>query len=277
MKTLCIGRFQVFTPDTLAVAGRTQSIYRTEVSTAPIRAGGAQRAWQERVSEIRAQDGNDPVRRTFDLAPGVPAVWYGINPRSPSAVVLEAVKPADDHWLKLVRRSEAGKESMAEKLVRNILASYVPHETRYGFCIGQGSLTIQPAERESVSLTLKHQTLGGIEFGIETATVDRPDEEGSGLDEAQAFAKSTGARLTVLRDQKRNVAGLTGDELRISLAPPAEAEILRFHWHYPGTAGDPTRPKIDISGSSPPAERRELEHAWDSLLDSLRPVPLEKR
>ena len=277
MKMQCIGRFQFEAPDALAVAGRTQSIYRTDVSTASMPPGEAQEAWKERLNAIRALAATDPVRRTFELEPGVPAVWYGNNPRVPSSVVLEAVRSMDDHLLKAVRRAEAGKESLAEKLVRNILGSYRPHETGIGFCIGFGSLTIEPAERESVSITLKHQTLAELEASIETVTVDRPDTESSSLDEAKAFAKSYGASMKVLRDRKRAAAGLTGHELCISLAVPNQPETMRFNWHYEGASGDAARPRIDIAGTARATRRAELEKAWDKVLDSLRPVPLSRR
>jgi len=261
----------------MVVSGRTQSIYRTEVSTDVLPPDGAEESWKQRLSAIRALSGGEAVRRTFDLAPGAHAVWYGNNPRVPSSIVLEAVRPMSDHLFKLVRRSETGKESLAEKLVRDILDSYAPHQTSSGFCIGYGAITIEPAQRESVSITLKHQTLPGIETSIETATVDRPDDESSPLEEANVFAKSYGGKMQVLRDKKRAVAGLMGHEIRIVLAVPGQPETLRFNWHYAGTAGDASRPKIDVAGTATGTQRAELEAVWDKLLDSLQPVPLSKR
>jgi len=273
MNKQCIGRFQFDKPERLAVSGRAQSIYRTSVATGPLPSGGAEEAWSEQIAAIRAR-GEDSVRRTFDLAPGVHAVWYGNNPRMPSSIVLEALKPADDHYFKLTRASEAGKESPAEKLASNILASYAPHETGSGFCVGFGSLSIEPASRESVSITMKD---GEVETSIDTITVDHPDGGDAPLEEAQQFAKSYGGSLKVLRDGARKAGGVEGHELWILLSASGQSDLLRFNWRFEGAGGDATRPKIEIAGSAPASKSNELEAAWETVLSSLRPTPPAKR
>ncbi len=273
MNRQCIGRFQFDLPEGLAVAGRSQTIYGGSLVTAPLPPGGAEEAWTEEMSAIHAHAENS-VRRTFDLAPGIHAVWYGNNPRIPSSLVLEALKPADDHYFKFTRASPAGKESPAEKLASNILASYAPHETGSGFCVGYGSLSLEPASRESVSITMKD---GEVETSIETITVDHPEGGGSPLEEARQFAKSNGGSMKVMRDGARKAGGVEGHELQISLTLPGGADLLRFKWSFVGVGGDATRPNIEIDGSARAAQASELEAAWETLLTSLQPIPLAKR
>jgi hypothetical protein len=273
MNRQCIGRFQFDLPERLAISGRSQTLYGGALVTAPMPAGGAEEAWSAEVAAIRAR-GDNSMRRTFDLTPGVHAVWYGNNPRMPSSLVLEVLKPADDHYLKFTRASPAGKESPAEKLASNIVASYMPHETGSGFCIGIGSLSLDPASRESVSITMKD---GQVETSIDTITVDQPDGGGSALEEAQQFAKGYGGSLKVLRNGGRAAGGVEGNELRISLSIPGKPDLLRFNWRFEGVGHDAARPQIAIDGSAPASQSGELESAWETLLSSLAPIPLAKR
>lgn len=273
MNTQCIGRFQFDLPERLTVAGRTQSIYRTTVETAAMPSGGAEEAWNNDLAAVRARTENS-VRRTFELMPGVHAVWYGNNPRLAVSIVLEALKPADDHYFKLTRASTAGKEEPAEKLASGILASYAPHDTGSGFCVGFGSLSIEASSRESASITMKD---GELETSIDTVTVDQPEDGGSPLDEAKQFAKSSGGSLKVLRNGKRKAGGVDGRELQILLSLPGKPDLLRFDWRYEGAGHDATRPKIEIAGSAPASQSSELEAAWETLLNSLQPIPLAKR
>jgi hypothetical protein len=273
MNRQCIGRFQFDLPERLAVSGRTQSIYRTSVVTGPLPSGGAERAWSEEMTTIRARSENS-VRRTFDLAPGIHAVWYGNNSRMPSSVILELLKPEDDHFFKLTRASTAGKEEPAEKLASNILASYAPHETGSGFCVGFGSLSIEPSSRESVSITMKD---GEVETTIDTITVDQPEDAGSPLEEAQQLAQSYGGSLKVLRNGARKAAGVEGHELQISISLPGKPDLLRFDWGYEGVGGDAMRPKITVAGTAPAAQSNEMEAAWEMLMSSLQPIPLARR
>jgi hypothetical protein len=76
----CIGRFQFRLPTTLMLSGRSQSIYDVDVRTVPVPEQGPQAVWAERLARIRASmlllGTASAELRTFDLLPGVPAVWY---------------------------------------------------------------------------------------------------------------------------------------------------------------------------------------------------------
>ena len=282
MSSQCVGRFRLEVPDSLAVVGRNQSIYRVEVSTGPVPPAGAKADWDERLAAIRKMPApagrENAIVRSFDLASGVSAVWYSNNPASPGDTTLEAAQRVNDHLLRVLRQSEVGREGPAETLVRDVMAAYLPGVTNYGFCLGSGTIAMETAQNERANIAFEDHVGAGLEIRIETNTVAVPDTDGySDLDEERSFAKASGASLTVLREQERTVAGLVGIEIGILIASPEEGPMVRFTWHFPGVALNGTHPKINIIGAAKSAQRPELENIWETILQSLRPLPVFKQ
>jgi hypothetical protein len=206
----------------------------------------------------------------------VAAVWY--NGRGEDRV-LEAFRPVDGQILHTVRHADAGREAPAEQLVRNIVSSYVAGLQDAGFCVGAGSLTIEPAEIEGTTIAFQHRAVPGLTIRIMTRTVNAADSTSlSNLDEEKDFAAATGTGLSVLVERDRSVAGLMGKEMRIVVTPPKETARARFTWHFDGAAGrDATKPKMEIIASANAANRSELESVWERMLSSLQPLPLARR
>lgn len=275
--TLCAGRFEFEAPAALAVAGRSQSIYRVDVASAPLPAGGLEEVRRERLAHVRAlrppAGVADPVRRSFELQPGVGAVWYYANPDDGEQLCLEAIKPSGGHAVVASRGGMAGDEEGVETLVGNVLDAYVPGAAR-GFCVGAGAVTSEPGVNEQVLVSLEHRSAPEFVVTFRTQTVNEPDTlTHSNLDEERRAVAARGGTLEVLRDGPRRAAGLEGKEVWVSVAAPGEPPFVRFAWHFPGAGGDSTRPAVTVVASARGANRAELEGAWESLLRSLRAFP----
>ena len=276
--TECAGRFRLVIPADFKISGRSQSIYRVDISTVPIPAGGFKAFWDARLARVRppgsSRDTGQLNFTTLELLPGVPAVWYVGNPAAPQIRNLEAAKLVGDFAALAARSGEAGKESSVELLVRTVLDAYVP-ATNSGFCVGNGSITSEPGLNEHALLSLEHKNTQNFEFRLETRTVSSPDTQTySDVEEEKELVHSGGGKLSVLRDDARTVAGLEGKEIAISVAPGAEAPFLRFTWHFAGVSDSSAKPAINIVGSAPVSHQAELQKTWDALLQSVQSVPL---
>ncbi len=264
----CVGRFSFAVPEAMNVTGRSQSMYRTNVSSVSLPAGDIDAYWTGRLSEMGT------VLRRFDLEPGVKSAWSARNPVYPKILTLETVKPVSGGLIAADREADAGKEDVAEALVRDIINAYVPASDR-GFCIGSGAITLEPSQNEQARLTLESSASPEIELRFETQTVREPDTKTySDVDEERSVASAHGGTLTVLRDQQRSAAGLQGKEIWISATVPGEKPLVRFSWHYPGVGASGAQPSINIVGSAPVEKKAQLETIWETVLTSVRVVPL---
>ncbi|HTX38151.1 MAG TPA: T6SS immunity protein Tli4 family protein [Bryobacteraceae bacterium] len=267
-KSLCVGRFAFMAPETMMVNGRGQSIYSTAVEAVPLPADGLDAYWTTRLKRM------GPEPRVFELETGVKAAWSARNPQFPNILTIETAKPVEGAVLVAEREADAGKESIAETLVKVILRSYVP-ASGFGFCVGSGALTVDPSINETARLTLGGRDLPEMELQMETHTVGEPDlTTGSNVEEERAFVGGAGGTLRVLRDQTRAAAGLEGKEIWISAEFPGEKPGLRFSWHYPGVAASGVLPSIHVVASAPLERRSRLELLWESVMVSLQRIPL---
>jgi hypothetical protein len=289
MMTECVGRFQFTLPDGFAAAGRSQSIYSVDVRTVPIPPSGPDEIWKQEMIRIRglaAPEGVDTtVLSTPRLGPTVSAVWYHPNPARKELLALDAAKPFRDHVLQLSRGADLrgmtnrpteqrDAQATVERLVGNVIGAYVP-QTNRGFCIGFGAITSKPSRSEQSLISFAHRSLPDIGIRFQTRTVATPDATTySDLHEEARFAGVTGSQLTVLSEGNRLVAGFSGKEIRILVTPRGGPAFVRFTWHFGGGPFKGDAPAIDILGSSPAQHRALLESAWDTLLQSMRGIPL---
>ncbi len=284
----CVGRFQMMVPETLSVAGRRQAIYRVDVSTIPLPKGGIEALWEDRISRIRTLPPPRGIKqvlmRTFEVMPGAPAVLYFRSAETPDLVALEAVRASGSHAVIANRGADLNAEQREAllkatapeglaRLVQIVLSAYVS-ATERGFCIGDGAIvTPKPAVNEDALLSLAHRGSPNVKIRFETRTVAEPDTRSySNLDEERQVS-GPGTRITVLRDQDRVVAGLTGKEIRAAVAPDKQPPFVRFTWHFPGVPGRSDQPLINVVGTALQREQTILEGAWEALLSSLRPIP----
>lgn len=264
----CVGRFSWLQSQPATVAGRSQSIYRTNISHLPVPPEGIDAFWAAKLAKLGAE------HKGFSLAPQVMSSWSSRNPSFPAIRTLEVLKPVSGGILLADTEADAGKEEMTEGLMKDIINGFEP-TTDYGFCIGGGAIMLEPSQFERAGLVLHLSAAPEVEIHFETRTVTEPDTTTySDVDEEESLATAHGGKLVVLRNAERSVAGLTGKEIRISIASPKEQPLLRFTWHYPGIPGSSTNPAIDILAASPATDQAQLESAWESMLTSLRTVPL---
>lgn len=273
----CLGRFRFVVPGAFGVAGRRQSIYRVDVSTLALPDGGIEALWHERLAHIRAlpppRGAAHPIIKTFELQPGVNAVWYFANPDDDEEHCLEALKSQGGHAVLASRRGMAGKESTVETLVKGVLDAYVPGTER-GFCVGAGSITSEPGLNEHTGISLEHRRMPKFEVEITTRTVKEPDTSTySDLEEERQVTAGLGGTVEELRNRPRVVAGLEGKEIWAAADVPDEPPFVRFTWHFPGVPEDSSRPAIDIKGAAPRSSQAELEAVWETVLRSFRPIP----
>ncbi|WNG56716.1 hypothetical protein F0U59_19615 [Archangium gephyra] len=274
----CAGRFGFMLPEELTLAGRSQSIYRVGVDTQTLVEGKtAQEFWKEKLRELEARtegSGAPKERNVRAMIPGASAAWYGANPMFPNDRTLLVMKPQRGHVVLLQVEAEAGNEAIAEQLVAETVAAYIP-EARYGFCVGEGAITSEVSINEQALANFVSARHPGLEVSISTQTVSQPrsdhplsDVEG----DRQSFA-TRGDRLEVLRDGERTVAGKNGREGRVSLTSAREGTMLRYTWFHPGGQARGDEPEILLKASAFDKHKAELEATWELLLTSMKQLP----
>lgn len=259
------------------MAGRSQSIYRVEVETKPLPQGGFKALVESetaRIQALRRPEGHaQTVIRTVDLPANIKGIWYFWNPDDANLRELEGIKQAGDHAVVATRSSLADKEAGVEKLLSDVVASYVPGLMQ-GFCLGGGFLTIENGRNEDAGINFVHRQIPRFEIGFDTQTVSEPDTHSySSYDEEKQVIEGNGGSMSVLKDHELTVAGLGGKEMWLSAKSPNDPSFVRFTWHYPGVAFNSFQPMINIVATAPVEEQQRLEVIWDGLLKSLRPIP----
>ena len=281
--TWCVGRFRFTLLSPMALNGRSQSIYGVDLSTVVLSSESADTLWSGRLTRIRSLkppvDARDAIIRDFQLEKGTHAVWYFANSASSRVRTLEAMKAVRDHALVVRFDAASGKELLAETLVKNVINAYVP-STEQGFCIGQGSITSEPGVNEQALATFVHPELQEFRLSFDTHTVREPATTHplSDVADEKRDVEAAGGRLRVLRDEGRVVSDLAGREGRISVISAGEKPFVRFTWHFPGAGqGRSDQPEIMIKGIALTEHQSKLERIWETMLQSLRRVPLSSR
>ncbi len=286
--TQCIGRFK-FSMLAGFTTGRSQTIYTVDVRTVSIAFSSPQIIWNdelEQIAAIKAPEGvSSSIIKTFELQPGVPAVWYYRQSSSTDLIALKAMKPFQGRVLIVSRGAdlrarpdldEQRKKSIVEQLVKNVVDAYTT-QTDYGFCVGYGTITSEPSINGLTLISFTHPQLPGFDLRFETRTVSEPDNETySSLHEERAWLAGTQAKLTVLKDSQQTVAGMEGKEIRISVTLPEEPSFVRFTWHFPGVSRKSDRPAIDILATANIKNQKRLEEVWEKMLQSLQSIPMSK-
>jgi hypothetical protein len=269
---LCAGRFAFRAPDSMRVVGRTASMYRTNVDVIPMTQGGIDGYWSARLAAIALTQ--PLVPRRVALSGGTLGVWYRSNRAFPNVLTLEVAKPLDRAIVVATREGEAGKEAVGEELAADIVNAYVPNAER-GFCVGGGSIVLEPSQNEHARIALETPSEPAIEIRVETQTVREPETTAyANTDEDEEIARRHGGTLTSLRDAQRVIANMPGKELWVSAAVPGEPPMLRYSWHHPGESGSSARPSVTVVGSARTSQRAALEAAWEAILGSMRAIPL---
>ena len=278
----CIGRFRFTLPDSLKLAGRSQSIYGVDSRTALLTSQNADALWSAKITRIRSltppNGRRQTIIRNFELVNGIAAVWYFPSSTLSNVHRLEAMKPTMDHALDVGFNAEAGKEHFAEQLVANVISAYAPGG-EHGFCIGHGSITSEPGLSEQASASFVHRQLTDFRVSFDTHTVRESATQHplSDIAAEKRDFEAAGGNLIVLRDTERTVAELRGREGLVSVVSPGENPFVRFTWHFPGAGQRSDFPEILIDGFSPTEHQAALEEVWEAMLQSVRRVPPSPR
>jgi hypothetical protein len=273
---ICIGRFRFSIPETLVVNGRSQSIYHVEVNTVAMPRGGIRELWGKEMARLEAlgptMGTKSAVVGELELEAGMRAIWYADNPTSPQLHELVAMKAFGDHVVRATRGGEASKHEIVETLVRGVINDYAATPAS-GFCLEEGAITSEPSLNEKALVSFAHRKLADFDIEFATTTVSEP-ELGVTEEEEKEAAESDGGTYAELRNQQRTAAGLEGKERMSAVALPGRKSLVRFTWHFPGIPESSSGPNVDITASAPKEHRAELEKIWETMLKSLRPVPV---
>jgi hypothetical protein len=272
----CLGRFRLTVPESMLVAGRSQSIYGVDVRTLPMPPGGMKTFWEAHLARILPvplpKESEQGIFRSFELQPAAPAVWYVRDPASPRIRNIEAAVASGAFVVLASTSGEAGKEHIVEDLIRIVFESYAA-STSEGFCVGEGAVTSAPSRYEETLISLNHNNVPDFKIRFSTRAVSAPDTTTySDVGEEKELIDSAGGKLNVHRDHSRSVAGLEGKEITISASAPGEPSSLRFTWHFQGVPGNSSKPMINIVGMTPAKYQPEFEKIWDALLNSIQTV-----
>jgi len=231
------------------------ALYGTQLRVEPLGGRDPAEVWRQAVARRR------PPVETFELAPGVP----GMTSPDGHGLLIEGLQVRDGTALWLLRDTTPEKVSVARKLLAGIVERFSLGGGR-AFCLGEASIDMR-----SLSETA-HLRLAGpskaFTIDFQSQTITQPVSTAQTLDEELA----SGTVREVLRERRREVAGLPGLERWITYEVPGEPLRVRLTWAFEGEPRSSLRPSVSIYGFAPASERAGLEAAWEQVLGSLRPL-----
>ena len=269
----CLGRFRLQIPKGLKVLYTKFSIYGTIVRTEPLSEQGASANWAREFERLQLdKDVQQKTIKPFLLNTGAQGVWYETGQPPHSDAFIKVATPVGTQMVWAFRDFLVPKLSVAQTLTNDIVSEF--HlDTRSGFCIGNGAIR-KKSLSESAHMRLGHIEHPDFTIEMKTQTVSRPSKAGQDLDEEKDFAKVTGSTFTKLRDRSRRVAGLNGQEYFRSIKLPHESEALFLTWAYEGIPSSAEAPSVVSSSRVDAKHRKDLENAWDTMLNSIGKIPL---
>ena len=112
-----------------------------------------------------------------------------------------------------------------------------------------------------------------LKLEFKTTAVHKVSESGlvDRLAASLAMNFAPGVDIDKLRTGKRNVAGLHGEEVIFRGTQDSKSE-LSFTWLFTGKADSGDAPKISIEMEAPDGRVEEKLKAWDTILNSIKPI-----
>lgn len=250
---LPLGRLRVGVPPGFARANSETVLYGTRAWTEPLELPPDER-WARHLATLPV--GAELER--FEWGDAGRAVTF----MSGNVLLLEVMKPYDDHVLWLSRDFPEGKLPIAEKLLRELVRVYMPG-SRDGFGLEHGALqAVSLLENARLSLVGP----GGSRLRLIVSSVV-PARERASADIAREV-EQVGGTLEVLRERSRTVAGLRGTELVMTLSAPDVVKTLRFEWVHAG-APSSRAPALTLEATGSIEAGPDLERGWEQLLSAL--------
>ncbi|MDP3500035.1 MAG: hypothetical protein Q8S33_06875 [Myxococcales bacterium] len=251
---LPLGRLRVGVPPGFTRESSETVLTGTEAWTEPLELSPDER-WARHLAALPA----GAERERFDWGDAGRAVTF----MSGNDLLIELMKPYDDHVLWLRREFPEGKLPIAEKLLRELVRVYTPH-SRDGFGVEHGAFQ-RVSQVENARLSLVGPARARLSLIVSSNVVAR---ERAPADIAREV-EQLGGTLQVLRERSRTVAGLRGTELVMTLTTPAAVKTLRFEWVHAG-APSSRAPALTLEATGPNEAGPELERGWEQLLGALK-------
>ncbi len=178
-----------------------------------------------------------------------------------------------------------GKDFMYEKS-SDLAKAYRPPTHRLGkasvlknvdsFYLQYGAIDLPFEYKESVDIGFKgHKLDKYLEFGIETDVVDKVEKVGlmKRMTAIIALKMVPGFKMEKIRSNKREIAGLSGEEIIMRGTDTDDNETtINFVWEFLGKENSSHQPWIKIDMETEDGQIDEKLALWDSILDSLRPA-----
>ncbi len=300
MKTYYIGRFSIDMPADMEMTARTgklryvdidEVIWQNDVSSEKARMA----EWDQfmaNVKEIRPPKGKEKVIiRTYDfpeIGKWVKGIFYYIDRHddeyAPWTLLMDMGRIGI--WLKS-DSTEIEDENLTNRVLRNLIEiakSYLPLDmktiknqiTDSRFFLKHGAINLPySANEESMARFDNHELDLNIliEMNMDIAEKIETEELIERTEKllASDLIPSTGG-ISKIRLQKREVAGMLGDETLLELRDGKERSLV-FTWEYNGKYDSGEYPVTKIEMECPTTEKLEEKiRIWDAVLDSMKPL-----
>jgi hypothetical protein len=297
MKTVCVGRHLIDVPTQAQLSFSGGNIDGFSVNTVE----ESDTEFRERIAgrerEIAARgpatDGSGGMVEAHDLRiPGLTGrtFIYGRN----RSYWFEAGRRVDDEWVAVEIHAHANGLSVslsskfadeataasAEGLISGLQVrgnDEIP--AKAGFCVERAVFT-DPLPAHKSEHTVMHLGLPGHpELGLTLASIAGGTPGTSLLVRvAQAEASTSPAvslRMTKLRERKRSINNIDGEEVLIRAREFNGATSYGFSWDAPGTKDSLFQPYLSLELQTKPVDTSLHEDAlltlWDSIASSIRP------
>lgn len=188
-------------------------------------------------------------------------------------------------WIKARDKKLTAKDTIYE-IASDLAKAYRPPTHRLGkasvlknvdsFYLQYGAIDLPFEYKESVDIGFKgHKLDKYLEFGIETDVVDKVEKVGlmKRMTAIIALKMVPGFKLEKIRSNKREIAGLSGEEIIMRGTDTDDNETtINFVWEFLGKENSSHQPWIKIDMETEDGQIDEKLALWDSILDSLRPA-----
>ncbi len=251
---LPLGRLRVGVPTGFTISSSEMVMYGTSACTERLELTPDER-WARHLAAL-------PVgaeRERFDWGEAGRAVTF----MSGNDLLIELMKPSDDHVLWLRRDFPEDKLPITEKLLGYLVSISTPG-SRDGFGLEHGALP-SVSVVENARLSLVGPSGARLRLVVSSNVVAEERVPADVAREVEHF----GGTLDVLRHRSRTVAGLRGAELMLTLAAPDMEKKLRFEWVHTG-ARSSRAPSLTLEATGPLEAGPELERGWEQLLGALK-------
>ena len=130
--------------------------------------------------------------------------------------------------------------------------------------------------REKVGVGVKRLADGSnpeIYLALDSVTVSSPDEPQKSIITLVPWAKLHGFYLSILRSQKRVLAGMEGlEEIFLGTYENYEEPQLTASWDYQGVGNDPEKPLMVIKLTCPESAKEDALRIWDAVMKNFTTV-----